>query len=161
MKRILLLTSILTLLVLPALAQQTGTTADDDKAQLIRAILEDGKIYKKYVFANKERPVVYLSSQNIARDLVPAKLGETSLLLKTPEELEKSGLDVYCGFGEFAFKKSTAAVSFYYYTKAFTRIGYNREVLEYEFQKVAGKWEYVSRRHPGLFVPKTPGKDKN
>ena len=104
------------------------------------------------MFSNKERSVVYLLSENIARNLVPAKFGKTALLLKSPQEIEKekSSLDVYCAFGKFEIKKSKVKVNFYYYTKDSKNEGFNREVLIYEYQKVDGKWKFVSRWHPGL-----------
>jgi hypothetical protein len=154
MKGILLLTTVLILSVLPAFAQKTGTIKNADKTELIRLILEDARIYKGYLFSNKDRPVLYFSSENLTRDLVPTKIGETALLLKSPDEIEKekSRLDVYCAFGKFEIKKSTAKVSFYYYTKDSKGEGFDREVLEYEYRKVSGKWKFVSRKHPGLFA---------
>jgi competence protein ComGC len=63
MKGILLLTTVLILSVLPAFAQKTGTIKNADKTELIRLILEDARIYKGYLFSNKDRPVLYFSSE--------------------------------------------------------------------------------------------------
>lgn len=152
MKRILLLTTVLIFSLLPAFAQKGKAIKNTDKSELIRLILEDIKISKTFLFYNKEKPVLYFSSENIARDLLPTKVGETALSLKSPDEIEKvkSSLDHYCAFGKFEIKKSTANVSFYYYRKDSKSKEFNREVLEYEYRKVSGKWKFVSRTHPGL-----------
>ena len=154
MKRILLLTTVLILFVIPAYAQKAGAIKNSDKSELIRLILEDIRTTRTYLFYNKEKPVLYFSSENIARDLLPTKIGEATLSLKSPDEIEKekSRLDQYCAFGKFEIKKATAKVSYYYYTKNSKGEGFDREVLEYEYRKVSGKWKFVSRAHPGLFA---------
>lgn len=154
MKRILLLTAVLILSALPSFAQKGGAIKNADKAELVRLVLEDAKIYRKYLFSNETRPVLYFSSENVARNIVPSKIGGTTLLLKKPEEIEKAknSLDVYCAFGKFELEKTTANVTFYYYMKDSASGEFIREVLIYEFRKDSGKWKFVSRAHPGLKV---------
>ena len=154
MKRILLLTIVLGLLAFPVFSQKTKTLTNADKAQIIRLILEDGRVYKRYLFRNEEGSAVNLSTENITRSLVPPKIGETSILLKSPQEIEneKTSLSNYCAFGKFEIKNSTVNVSFYYYTKDSSNKDFDQEVLEYEFLKVGKKWKFMSRKHPGLKV---------
>lgn len=154
MKRILLLTTVLTLLVVPVFAQKTRTLTNADKAQVIRSILEDRRFDQRSALPDEERLNVYLSTENIARNLVPPKIGNAAILLKSPQEIEKekNSLTSYCAFGKFEFKNSTVIVSFYNYWKNSAGDGFDRGVLEYEYRKVAGKWKFISRKHPGLRI---------
>ena len=154
MKRILLLTTVLALLAFPVFAQKTKTLTNADKAQIIRLILEDGRVYAQYLFSDKKDSFVTLSTENIDRSLVPPKIGETAILLKSPQEIEneKKSLSFYCVFGKFEIKNSTVNVKFYYYTKDSSGEDFNRETLEYEYRKVGKNWKFVARKHPGLFL---------
>lgn len=151
MKRILLLITVLDLLVFPVFAQKTKMLTNADKAQIIQRILEDCKVYKGYLF--KKDSTVTLSTENIDRSLVPPKIGETTILLKSPQEIEneKKSLNHYFAFGKFEIKNSTVNVSFYSFEKDSSDEDFNRETLVYEYQKVGKNWKFVSRKHPGLF----------
>ncbi len=153
MKRILLLTIVFSFLSFPVFSQKTKKLTNADKTQIIRLVLEDGRIYKQYLF-REEDSSLNISTENITRSLVPPKIGKTAILLKSPKEIEneKTRLSVYCAFGKFEIKNSTVNVSFYYYTKDPSNKDFNREVLEYKFLKVGKKWKFVSRAHPGLKI---------
>lgn len=154
MKRILLFTTIFALLVLPAFAQKTKTLTNADKAQIIQAILLDRRLDARYALPDEERLNVYLSTENISRNVVPGKIGETKILLKSPQEIEreKKNRREYFAFGKIETDGAKAVVSFYHYTKASNSEEFNRTVLIYEYRKTAGKWKFISRAHPGLKI---------
>ena len=154
MKRILALISIFVGLTLPVSAQKTKPATNADKARIIQSILLDRRFDERYALPDEVRLVVFLSTENIDRDLVSGKIGEAKILLKSPEEIEKEKKDwrEYCAFGKFEIDGSTMNVSFYYYTKDSKNEGFDRVVLEYEYRKVAGKWKFISRKHPGLIL---------
>jgi hypothetical protein len=154
MKRIFLFIITLALFVLPVFGQKNKALTNADKAQIIRSILLDRRFDTRYALPDEERLVVYLSTQNIGRNLVPSKIGETKILLKNPREIEneKKRLREYCAFGKFETNNSTVNVSFYYYTRNSIAEELNEVELQYEYRKSNGKWEFISRRHPGLQI---------
>src|SRR5687767_13541364 len=103
--------------------------------------------------------VVYLSTENISRNLVPNKIGEAKILLKNPPEIEKGkkNWSGYCAFKKFKTDGTSAFVSFHCYIRDSKAEEFNLSVMEYEYRKADGKWEFISRKHPDFKISLTLG----
>lgn len=150
MKRILLLKTIFALLVLPVLAQKTKSLTNADKAQIIQSILLDNRFEERLYLPDEDRLVVYLSTENISRNLVPGKIGEVKIFLKSPPEIEKGkkNWSDYCAFKKFKADGTSAFVSFHCYIRDSKATEFSLSVMEYEYRKADRKWKFISKERP-------------
>jgi hypothetical protein len=145
----LLLPIVFALLVLPCFAQKAQSLSDDDYIQVIKAILLDFRLDKRTVLPEKERAILYLSTENLKRSLVPDKINGVKIELKTLQQIkkEKKNWRNYIAFGKFEVNSSTVIVKVDYYYRKIDEEEFGIPAgVEYEYRKVGQKWEFVQKK---------------
>ncbi len=144
----LALTVILVLFCSFIVSAQTRQLAENDKTQIIQAILkrEDFKSPEVCCFDSKAENIVYLLAENISAEQLP-KLKSIKFVLLTATEIEekrKTGIEYY-SFSEFEVRKSKVQVFFSRTFSDTTAREGNGSTISYECRKVAEKWKIKGR----------------
>jgi hypothetical protein len=155
MKRIILSAFLVVLLLIPSLAQKPNSLTDNDKAQVVKIILENYNFIKDSAdWENKKINSIYLFAENISREKVPSIKGIKFVFVtrKEIEELDKTVPDYY-EFGEFQVKGKSIRISF---SRLYLHpVNGDGTVTWYECRKVAGKWK-VKELHTMEFADNLP-----
>lgn len=142
MKQTLFLPIVLLLLLYPCFGQKTSKPiSDNDKAQIIKAVLTGSDTILRSPYVDGDKPIAYLAADNLAAALVPKIKGITIVLVTRPEIDKKvlSGFH-YFAFGEFKNKGAKVSVVFSEISLNTKAKSYYANNYEYEFKKVKGRW---------------------
>ncbi len=125
---------------------QLRKLTENDKAQIIQAIIKDYDFNNSTMWKNEKENPVYLSVENITSKQILQRKGIKFVIIteKGTIEMQKEGIEYY-KFEEFKVKKSLVQVFFSRrYIKEVNGEIYVRET-KYKFQKVLGKWQVKTR----------------
>ncbi len=149
MKRVFLLAIILTLSLMPCLAQKSESLLSKDKAQIVKAVLLDNYLLPKPTLLGERKELVYLSTENIPSKFTPNIYGISFILLSPKQIKEKANtIFKYYAFGEFKDDGSKVSVSFSRIYQD-TRIpcsgcagsASSTKGIRYEFRKINQQWQ--------------------
>lgn len=153
MRRTLLISAIFILLSVSCLAQQSTSISDADHTQIIKLFLSDLRLNKRSFLPKEEQRIARLSTENIKSNLVPDKIDGVEIKTRNAQQIEedkKNNLRHYA-FGKFDLNDTRLTVVLFYYAKNFENDQLMKVTVEYEYQKTAGKWKFVSKRPKATF----------
>ena len=138
---ILLLFAVAILATVSVSSRQDIKLADEDKAQIVEAILSNEKLQNRELRASEEKGIIYLSTDNLPSDL-ELKIPKIKVVLLKPDEIkerEKTGLRHFA-FGDFRVDGAKVEVLLNDTWQNVSTGSVAYRALTYKCHKVSGKW---------------------